>query len=180
LELIDNIKLKAGNRNLTRRLVHFKRTRESHNFQTAKTAGILFTPTDTISFEQIKQFLSYLNGYKLEIYVLGYIDSKIIPESFLFWKGINLFSKKDLNWNLVPKTILASDFIEKPFDLLFNLSLSDYFPVEYIARLSKSKFKIGRFNENNNCYDLMFDLEEDSKLDSYLETIKHYLALINN
>lgn len=160
--------------------MHFKRTREGHNFQSAKTAGILFTPTDTLSFEQIKQFLTYLNGFGLQIYILGYIDSKIIPESFLFWKGINLFSKKDLTWSLVPKTVLVSDFMDKPFDLLFNLSLTEYFPVEYIARLSKSKFKIGRFTENNDCYDLMFDLNKESKLDAYLETIKHYLALINN
>lgn len=179
MNFIDNIKLKAGIRNLTKRLARFTRQREGHNFQSAKTAGILFAPTDTVSFEQIKQFLSFLNTYKLEIYVLGYIDDKVIPESFLFWKGINLFSKKELSWNMIPNTPIVNDFIEKPFDILFNLSLTDHFPIEYIARLSKSKFKIGRYSEDNDSYDLMFNLQEEEKLDSYLETIKHYLAQIN-
>jgi hypothetical protein len=153
--------------------------REGHNLETAKTAGIIFTPTDQISFEQIKQFLSYLSVFKLQIYVLGYIDAKIIPESFLFWKGINLFSRKDLTWSMTPNTPLVNDFIDKPFDVLLDLSLSDYFPVEYISRLSKSKFKVGRFTTKHNSFDLMFDIENEKKLEAYLEHIKNYLCLIN-
>jgi len=179
VDIFNNIKLKVGNYNLQRKLSNFKRKRESHNFKTAKTAGILFTPTDAVSFEQIKQFLAYLNTFKLQIYVLGYIDSKNIPENFLFWKGINLFSKKELNWNLIPNTPIVKDFIDKPFDLLFDLSLKNYFPIEYIARLSHSKFKIGRFTQEHASYDLMFDLNKDKKLEYFLENIKQYLVLIN-
>lgn len=176
---LKNLRLKAAKYSLRKKLRHFSRNREGHNFDSAKTAGILFTPTDTFSFEQIKQFLAFLNNHKMQIYVLGYIDNKNIPESFLFWKGINLISKKELNWKFIPCTDLVNDFIDKPFDLLFDLSLQDYFPVEYIARLSKSKCKIGRYTKKHDCYDLMFELDEKQKLDSYLDNIKQYLALIN-
>jgi hypothetical protein len=176
---VGNLKLNAGKRSLNKKLRQFKRIRESHNLETAKTAGILFTPTDQLSFEQIKQFLTYLGNYKLQIYVLGYIDAKTIPESFLFWKGINLFSRKELSWSMVPKTPVVTDFIDKPFDVLLDLSLNDFFPVEYIARLSKSKFKVGRFTENHNAYDLMFELEAGNNLEAYLDYIKKYLNLIN-
>jgi hypothetical protein len=176
---VRNLKLNAGKRNLNRKLRHFKRIRESHNLETAKTAGILFTPTDQVSFEQIKHFLTYLSDYKLQIYVLGYIDAKTIPESFLFWKGINLFSRKELSWSQVPKTPVVTDFIDKPFDVLLDLSLQDFFPVEYIARLSKSKFKVGRYTDNHTSYDLMFELEKGNNLDSYLEHVKKYLNKIN-
>ncbi len=176
---MQNLKLNAGKRNLNKRLRQFTRIRESHNLETAKTAGILFTPTDQLSFEQIKQFLTYLGNYKLQIYVLGYIDAKIIPESFLFWKGINLFSRKELSWSMVPKTPVVTDFIDKPFDILLDLSLDDFFPVEYIARLSKSKFKVGRFTSKHSAYDLMFEIESGSNLDAYLDYIKTYLNLIN-
>jgi hypothetical protein len=176
---VKNFRLTSGKRRLNKKLRSFERTRESHNLETAKTAGILFTPTDQFSFEQIKHFLSYLGEYKLHIYVIGYIDANTIPESFLFWKGINLFSRKELSWSMIPKTTLVNDFIDKPFDVLLDLSLNDFFPVEYIARLSKSKFKIGRYTMDHNAYDLMFDIHEDNNLDAYLDNIKKYLNLIN-
>jgi len=179
VNFVRNLKLNAGIRNLNKKLRKFKRIRESHNFETAKTAGILFTPTDQLSFEQIKQFLTYLGDYKLQIYVLGYIDAKVIPESFLFWKGINLFSRKELTWSMVPRTEVVTDFIDKPFDVLLDLSLDDFFPVEYIARLSKSKFKVGRFTDEHSAYDLMFEFDRENNLGSYLEYIKKYLNLIN-
>jgi hypothetical protein len=176
---LKKFRLKAAKHSLEKKLKSFSRAREGHNFESANTAGILFAPSDTVSFEQIKQFLGFLNQHKLQIYVLGYIDNKQIPESFLFWKGINLFSKKELNWKFIPNTPLVTDFIEKPFDLLFDLSLDDYFPVEYIARLSKSKCKIGRFTQKHSDYDLMFELDDKRKLDSYLENIKQYLNIIS-
>lgn len=176
---MKDFKTEASKRSLRKRLRNFRRIRESHNFDTAQTAGILFTPTDQTSFEQIKQFLSYLSQYKLQIYVLGYYDDKEIPESFLFWKGINLFCKKDLKWSKVPKTPVVNDFIEKEFDILLDLSLGDYYPLEYVARLSKSKFKVGRFTERHNGYDLMIDIKQDHTLDDYLDHIKLYMNLIN-
>jgi hypothetical protein len=179
VNFVQNLKLNAGKRSLNKQLRLFKRIRESHNLDTAKTAGILFTPSDQLSFEQIKHFLTYLGDYKLQIYVIGYIDAKTIPESFLFWKGINLFSRKELSWSMIPKTPVVNDFIDKPFDVLLDLSLNDFFPVEYIARLSKSKFKVGRYTSNHDAYDLMFDIDKTSTLDSYLEFIKKYLNLIN-
>lgn len=179
MEFLNTLKQKLGNRALNNKLRNFERQRRSYNFESAKTAGILFTPTDQVSFEQIKQFLNYLGNYKLQIYVLGYIDSKTIPESFLFWKGINLFSRKELGWTLIPKSHLVTDFIDKQFDLLFDLSMDDFFPVEYISRLSKSKFKVGRYTSGHRSFDLMFELNKTNKLEVYLDYIKHYLNLIN-
>lgn len=178
MEFLSGIKQNIGNRILNKKLRIHSRVRETHNLNTAKTAGILFTPTDQISFEQIKQFLTYLNAFKLQIYVLGYIDSKTIPETFLFWKGINLFSRKDLNWTMTPNSQVVTDFIGKPFDILFDLSLNDYYAVSYISKLSKSKFKIGRFTLEHDTYDLMFEIPEDKKLEDYLEDIKHYVNMI--
>lgn len=179
VDFVRNFKLRVGKRILSNKLRQFKRNRETHNFETAKTAGILFTPSDQLSFEEIKHFLSYLSHYKLQIYVLGFIDAKIIPESFLFWKGINLFSRKELNWAMVPTSPVVTDFIDKPFDLLLDLSLTDSFPIEYITRLSKSKFKVGRFTNAHTSLDLMFDIQNEKKLESYLGHIKNYLNLIN-
>ena len=82
MEFLNTLKQKLGNRALNNKLRNFERQRRSYNFESAKTAGILFTPTDQVSFEQIKQFLNYLGNYKLQIYVLGYIDFENYTRKF--------------------------------------------------------------------------------------------------
>ena len=149
--------------------------------KTAKTAGVIITPTDQESFEQIKKFLNYLTGKNIKVYILGFVDDKKIPENFLFWKGINLFSRNDLNWAGIPESASVTDFISQPFDMLIDLSLPGYFPIQYISTLSHSVFKIGRFGiKNQNCYDLMFELKEEATLGDFIEHLTHYLNLLSN
>lgn len=151
-----------------------------HTLKTAQTAGIIITPTDQDSFEMVKQFLNYLTKLGVKVFVLGYVDDKKIPDTFLFWKGINLFSRNELNWARVPDSAVVNDFIEQPFDILIDLSLQDYFPVQYISQLSKSRFKIGRFSNTNQYYDLMFELNDNMSLEYYIEHLTYYLNLLSN
>lgn len=181
MEFTKNIKRKAGNYLLSKKLKQFSRVRQMHTLKTAQTAGVIITPTDQESFEQIKKFLNYLTGKNVKVVILGYVDDKKIPDTFLFWKGINLFSKSELTWAGIPESAPVTDFIDQPFDMLIDLSLADHFPVKYITALSKSPFKIGRFGKNNpKCYDLMFEVNDEVSLGEYIENITHYLNLISN
>lgn len=181
MEFTKNLKRKAGKYFLSKKLKHFSRVRQMHTLKTAQTAGIIITLSDQESFEQIKKFLSYLTGKNIKVFILGYVDDKKIPESFLFWKGITLFSRNDLNWAGIPESATVNDFIEQPFDMLIDLSLPDYFPVQYISSLSRSSFKIGRFaHKNQKCYDLMFELNDEASLGDYIEHLSYYLNMLSN
>ncbi|HEX3006594.1 MAG TPA: hypothetical protein VHO90_03155 [Bacteroidales bacterium] len=152
-----------------------------HTLKTAQTAGVIITPTDQESFEQIKKFLNYLTSIGIKVYILGYVDDKKVPQNFLFWKGINLFSRTDLTWAGIPESSSVNDFIEQQFDMLIDLSMDDYFPVQYVASLSRSNFKIGRFGrKNQQCYDLMFEFNTETSLGEYIEQISYYLNLLSN
>lgn len=176
-----NIKLKVGNYLLSKKLKNFNRERHMHTLKTANTVGIIITPTDQESFEQIKRFLNYLTSKNIKVFILGYVNDKNIPNNFLFWKGMSFFSRKELKWTDIPESASVTDFIDQPFDMLIDLSITEYFPVKYVSTLSKASFKIGRFGRNGEeCYDLMFEIHEDASLEEYIESLTHYLNLLSN
>lgn len=180
MEFTKNLKRKAGNYLLAKRLKDFSRERQMFTLQTAQTAGIIITLKDQESLELIKKFLNYLTNINIKVYILGFVDDKKIPESFLFWKGINLFSRHDLNWAGVPQSSTVKDFIDQRFDMLIDLSSADAFPVQYISTLSRSSFKIGRAGSKNaQCFDLMFELKKETPLGDYIENLSYYLNLIS-
>ncbi|MDP4207880.1 MAG: hypothetical protein Q8928_03590 [Bacteroidota bacterium] len=177
MSILYNFRLKFGRYKLKKELRKFKRIREAKNFETAASAAILFTPADIQGFELIREFMGYLSGYNIKVSVLGYVDSKVIPEDFLFRKDIELFSQNDLKWDLTPISSHVFNFIERPFDLFFDLSTKDFFPNEYVACLSKAKFKVSRSSDEQS-FDLMFSVDKDMALEAYLENIKKYMSLI--
>lgn len=174
-----NIKCKIGHFYLNKRLKKLKRRVKAHNFKTAKTAGIIFNSPDEKSFEAIKQFLSFLSENELKVIALGYIPSKKIPENYLMRKGINFYSKSDLNWYFKPKNEIINQFTNQEFDILFDLSIEEYFTVNYVGSLSKAEFKIGK-QSDNAYHDLLIDIKENNTIEYLIDQIKYYLNLINN
>jgi hypothetical protein len=108
--------------------------------------------------------------------VLGYFDGKSIPENFLYWKGIDFFTQKDLNFFIIPKNPMVDKFINEPFDMLINCNVNDYFPVEYISRLSIAKCKVGIMREGDACYDLMIDIKKNQSIEYFLKNVEKYLS----
>jgi hypothetical protein len=81
----------------------------------------------------------------------------------------------------MPGQAKVRDFIAKDFDLLIDLSLKDSLPLKYIAGMSMSLCRIGRFSEKNTeCYDFMIDIPPVATLKEFIRQVTHYLNLINN
>lgn len=173
------IKCKIGKFNLRNRLKHLQRQVKTHNFNSAKSVGILFSAPDEHSFSAIKDFLSYLSQKDIKVIALGYVPSNKIPQQFLLRKGINFYCNTDLNWYYKPKSELVDQFMNQEFDILFDLSIHNYFTVNYVGSLSKAAFKIGKQSEN--AYpDMVIDVNKNKTVDYLIEQIKHYLNILNN
>ena len=168
-----------GNFSLKKRLKKLKRQVKTHNFKTANSAGILFSSPDEQSFNAIREFLSFLSEKEMKVIALGYVPSKKIPHQFLMLKGINFYSKTDLNWYYKPKNEIIDNFVDHEFDILFDLSIKDYFTVNYVGSLSKATFKIGMQDENSY-QDLVIDVNKNKSVEYLIEQIKHYLNILNN
>ncbi|MDA3781532.1 MAG: hypothetical protein PF487_15095, partial [Bacteroidales bacterium] len=177
---LKKIKESFGRYIIRKKTKSIKRKVIVHNFNTAKTAGVLFNIYNDNSYDYIKDFLNFLNSNNIQVIALGYTNLKTTPEELLIRKNINIINKKDLNWYGDPKNELVTKFIEKDIDILFDLSLKDTFPLKYIGSLSKASFKVSKESDYNNSSDIMLNIKKDESLKYFIEQIKHYLSIINH
>ena len=161
---MGTIKEKFGYYLLDRHVRRASRDVVVNNFDTAKTAGVIFNATHLINFEVVKKFVDFLQLKNIDVTTIGYVNTKKLVDHYLFRKGYDFFTKKDLNWYLKPTEASVDDFIQKPFDILFNLSLESYYPLQYIVGMSKAKMKVGMFTTDEHYLDVMIDIEKEKKV----------------
>ena len=177
--MIRNIRTSVGSNNLRRKARHINRQKGIHNFSTARTAGILFTCSNEEDFNAVKDFKQFLENKNIRVDVLGYVHEKQVPDYYLLRTGFNFFCLKDLNWYQKPTRPFALDFSIRKFDILFNLSIEEYFPLKYLSGISPAAYKIGIFEEPGE-YDLMIGLQENNTVAYLVEQVKHYLSMIRS
>jgi hypothetical protein len=144
------------------------------NIKDAESIGILFNATDQVSFEIVKELVKDLTTKKNSIDVLGFVDSKQLIDHYLYRKGFDFFTRKQLNWYYKPEAENVKIFIEKPFDLLINLSLDEPYPILYILASSMAKFKAGIFIEGQEYLDFMIDIRKEKMA---MEDLRHEIDL---
>lgn len=163
MKILDNTKILIGRKVLQNKLKNLIRDTKVCNINDAKTVGIIYNATNSVSFEIIRDFTRILMQKKIEVSVLGYVDSKKLIDHYLYRKGFDFFTKNNLNWYKRPKSDTVDDFMNKPYDILINLSLDEYYPIQYVLALSPSAFKVGKYFEEPNYMDLMIDIEKEKK-----------------
>ena len=110
---------------------------------------------------------------------MGYVNRKRLDNCHIPKLNYDFFYQKDLNWYYKPQNYIIDNFIKKEYDILINLSDSSCIPIKYLVASSVARFKIGRFEEGYEIYDLMIKLEKEKGKERLMEEIKHYLNLIN-
>lgn len=158
------------------------RIRQAHgmvNLPEARKVGILYTLDEAPDYDKISEFVTQLQLEHKEVKALGFVKTKGLIHRFLPKLSYDFFSKKDITWFYRPIHDTVRNFMDKEFDLLIDLNLSDSFPLKYIAGLSRAICRVGRFSEDNTSYyDLMIDVKPAMTFDEYLFQIKHYLTII--
>ena len=177
---LEQIKQKLGRSVLKKNMKSHERNKVFHNFNTAKSVGILFDATDHQNYETARSFAKFLTEKKIRIYGLGFADSKEVTNFYQFYTGFHFFTIKDSNWQGIPGNHNINDFINEKIDILIDIHLIENFQLEYINSMSKASFKIGPYNPNISSYDFMIDISTNPTADFLCEQIKHYLSIINN
>jgi len=158
---IQNIKTKVGQTILEKLSNQTNHHGNIINFKDLRNVGLIFNATQSINFEVIRHFVKKLNKEKKDVKIIGYVHSKKIIDHYLYRKGFDFFTQKDLNWYFKPKPASIQSFVNEPFDVLINLSLEDYLPVQFVTVQSKAKFKISRLFPHHNYADMFIDINKN-------------------
>jgi hypothetical protein len=155
-------------------------TPNQFNFQNIKTVGILFEASNAEDFELIKRYVVYLREHGKKVKVIGFFSSKNIPALTYSKLEYDFFSLKEINFLGKPLTHVVTNFINEEYDLLIDLNIHDYFPLRYIAAMSKAKFKVGKYRDDDeSIYDMMIDSDNTQKLKYFLRQVDTYITMMN-
>ena len=155
------------------------RIRRFHNFQSAKTAGIIFNASDNVVYAEAKSLLAFFGQNKIKTEGLGYADKQQIESFYKTYTGFNFFCQKDINFLGSPKSQIVKDFVGQPFDILIDLSFSPEVVYDTICSMSMASFKTGTVSERIKEYDLIIEMKESNSPGDFIKQLKHYLETIN-
>ncbi|TFH25271.1 MAG: hypothetical protein E4H10_09545 [Bacteroidia bacterium] len=168
-----------GRQILRRKLKGFSRETVVHNFETAKSAVIVFDTSAPNSFSAIKEFREFAEKNKVTCSVYGYVPQKEVPQEMLFWKNFFFVTKRNLNWYLKPSGETVDSFFSQDPDILIDFSQGLPLELQFLVQLSPARFKIGCYTEQQNDYDLMINLTQQDDMAYLSEQIRHYVSMLN-
>lgn len=182
MSVITNIKNAWGQFVFRNGMKNLKRNKKFINLNEAKTIGIIYQLTDQTNFRKVKLLMKELTTPSRQVMIVGFVNRNDIPNYCIAANSGYYFDLKDLNWFDSPKNDYIAKFINKEFDILIDLSLEDIFPLRFISALSKSKFKVGMYaDENKEFLDLMIKPKKgDYGIDELSEQIIHYLLTLKS
>jgi hypothetical protein len=181
-QLTRKIRSLLGHYRFTREVQRLKVKREVVSLEKAERIGVLYDATEEGDYEIVKAYVkSFRTQTKKDILAMGYVDKKQLPQSQFAQFGLDFFSRKDLNYQMIPVDPIVQNFIKEKFDILIDLSSGKCFPLLYIAATSNARFRVGRYHRNHlNCYDMMIKLHGETPIKQVIEETEHLLRQIKN
>jgi hypothetical protein len=182
MQLSKGLRTRLGLYRFKKEAKKIHREREITNFDDAVKIGLVYDATDEHDTETMKNYVKNLrSNMKKDVLALGYIDKKTPHPSQYAQFGLDFFTRKDLNFNMIPADPIVNNFINEKFDILINVYASKALPLRYVSAHSQAKFKIGCFNSGNADYmDMMVKMESGTSLKNMINEIEHFLRIIHS
>jgi hypothetical protein len=163
---------------------HLKKVRHNSNGVNYKNAVriAVLSESQTIDTSQyIIDFISDLKKDTKEITTLEYLNNSI-KLSVKSWKQTQFYlHKQNLNFLNLPKKEPLREYLEKEFDIVINLCITNNIYLHYISTITNAKLKIGPYYpEFESCYDFMIDINENTDINTFVNSVDTYLKMINN
>lgn len=103
-------------------------------------------------------------GIKVNIYFFDF--RRIGKDELLLTSITNTLLKKELDWTGMPDLTKVAGVIEEKSDLFISMVDNGNFPIDFLARCSKARFKIGRYEYDGHPYDMILAGGETTDLRS--------------
>jgi len=148
--------------------------RRFKGWDTVEIYSILFEHKGLFNVKDIMTFVEKLRNQGKKVHLLCYMGNS--TQTGLAYKT---FSKKEISFNLTPKSNLVEEFTSRNANILYNLIPLESEISEFIASTCNADFKIGLFDESRSGLDLMINLKEPN-LKEFIKTAEHVLQNTNS
>lgn len=93
-------------------------------------------------------------GIKVNVY---FFDFRKLKKGEQLLTGIDkTFLKKELSWLGTPSMAKAAPLLQEESDLLISMIDNDGYPIDFISKCTKARFKIGRCPYEGDAFDMIF------------------------
>lgn len=162
-------------RDIEKKLANKKSKPVLTNLHDAKNIGILYNSTNPDNDIIITKFAENLRHDGKTVEILGFVNDKKIDHK----ADVLIFNPNGLSWTKAPTDERAIKFAAKEFDLLFAAFNPEDEPLEYIARISVAKWRVGNYEEKKqDFYDLMINVGEKKDVQYFLDQATYFLNKI--
>ncbi|MDR3326871.1 MAG: hypothetical protein LBT04_01845 [Prevotellaceae bacterium] len=175
--MFTKLKKSVGARTLKKQIRYANYKRRFHNFNTAKSIGVLYPYSRAVD-SQVAKFMRFFAERHIKVRALGFLDAKELPASFIVTVNKTLFKQEHLNWYNRPSSNEINAFINTPFDILIDFSNEHIYPLQYIATLSRASMRVGRLAYPDNPYEFLLSMPTNADNQAYIDQLKHYLFSI--
>jgi len=176
--MFESIRRYFWNAEIKKRLPRVARAKKIIHPSQARTIGIIYNVGEEKDYIQVTNFVGKLQGEKKEVRTLGWVNYKDTPHYCYPRLMFDYITKRNINWFYKPSGEKISDFINKDFDILFNIDITDNPSLTYATALSQAKLKVGIFSEKNKEYfDLMISMEKVPAIPELIDQMMANLAM---
>ncbi len=178
--LLNNLKTYFWKRALLRDSVFILRNKCVINLGKANIISIVYDASEEHDHHKVINFARKLQVEGKTIRALGYVKYRHIPHYCNPTLSWDFFTIKEINWFNRPDSIHIRDFLKIEPDILIYLDQNNNPALQYIAGLSRAKFKVGPYSEKyKENFDLMIDINSKIPIDELIEYLVKYLKMIN-
>lgn len=134
-----------------------------------KTANVVID-VEEAGFDLLKEDIfnwARNNGIKVNIYFFDF--RKLGTNELLLTSIQTTVIKRELNWFGMPPIEKVAPLIYEKSDLFISLICNDKFPIDFISKCSRARFKIGRYAYENHPFNMIMsgssgaDLRSDAR-----------------
>ena len=181
MKIVENFKTFLWSLRMRRIAKKLRRRRQMIGLDLAKSVGIYFYYDGKESYDTANKFANYLKNRGISVVMLAYSNNKEKPsEEVIESPNFGIFVRPQLGFNRIPHDDTVNTFVKQPFDIFFDLSLTDHFQNLYVANASHATFKVGRASEwALKIFDFTLEAKDLADMDEFIEIILKYFEIFN-
>lgn len=131
-----------------------------------RTANVI-VDVEEPGFDQLKEIVlawGRTAGVKVNIYFFDF--RRLGKDELLLTSITNTILRKELDWIGMPDLAKIAPLLEEPSDLFISMVDNCGFPIDFLTRCTKARFKIGRYEYEGHPFNMILSGAETADLRS--------------